>query len=175
MYINSGGRPGNLAHLSLYGFDVYRFPSNGYSGNRPTPPAELLFSSPGEHDSHGMTAAGSRYIWVMDRHANLAEILATSTGQRVNTVTLSGPLSSDPAPDLVDAAPSGDLLFVALRGAVPLSGDPHIATGNTPGLGVIAVDRSGDSGRLAAVIRISNRDDAGVDRADAHAVRVRLK
>jgi hypothetical protein len=56
-----------------------------------------------------------------------------------------------------------------------LSGDPHIATGTTPGLGIIAVQRSGSSGELKAILRISNVDDQGVDRADAHAVRVRAK
>jgi DNA-binding beta-propeller fold protein YncE len=176
MYINSGGRPGNLSHLNLYGFDVYRFDATGYVANAPTTPApQLLFNSPGEHDSHGMAAIEQRYIWVMDRHANLAEIISVSAGQRVNTVPLTGPLSSDPAPDLVDASPDGSLLFVAFRGPTPLSGDPHIATGSTPGLGIIAVNKQGDDGQLAAILRVTNRDAAGVEKADAHAVRVRLK
>jgi hypothetical protein len=51
----------------------------------------------------------------------------------VNTVNLAGEISNDPAPDLVDAAPNGNRLFVALRGPVPLSGDPHNAQGTTPG------------------------------------------
>jgi hypothetical protein len=75
----------------------------------------------------------------------------------------------------VDASPFGTRLFVAFRGSLPLSGDPHIATGNSPGMGIILIDRDGESGRLAAILRISNRDDAGVERADAHALRVRLK
>ncbi|MGH8434677.1 MAG: hypothetical protein ACRERX_09345 [Pseudomonas sp.] len=174
MYINSGGRPGNLAHLDLYGFDVYRLPTFGYSGSTPPTP-QLLFSSPGEHDSHGMTAVRNQYVWVMDRHANLAEVISTATGRRINTVPLSGALSSDPAPDLVDASPAGGFLFVALRGSTPLSGDPHIATGTTPGLGVINVNREGSGGELVAVLRISNVDAQGVERADAHAVRVRQK
>ena len=178
MYINSGGRPGALAHLEMFGFDVYRFPVAGFNrGNPPNAPMPLrVFSAPGEHDSHGMAATiGGRHIWVMDRHANAAEIISTSTNERVNTVQLHGALSSDPAPDLVDASPNGDFLFVALRGSMPLSGDPHIATGSTPGLGIIAVDRNGESGQLAAILRISNIDASGVERADAHAVRVRLR
>ena len=174
MYINSGGRPGNLSHLDLFGFDVYRLPTFGYSGDSPPAP-QLLFSSPGEHDSHGMTSVRNQYVWVMDRHANLAEVISTSTGRRINTVPLTGPLSSDPAPDLVDSSPAGGFLFVALRGSTPLSGDPHIATGNTPGLGVINVNREGSGGELVAVLRISNVDAQGVERADAHAVRVRQK
>ena len=50
-----------------------------------------------------------------------------------------------------------------------------IATGNTPGLGVINVNRDGSGGELVAVLRISNVDATGVERADAHAVRVRTK
>jgi DNA-binding beta-propeller fold protein YncE len=176
MFINSGGRPGALAHLDMFGFEVYRLPATGYAhGNRPNQPAAtLIFSAPGEHDSHGMAATiGERNIWVMDRHANVAEVISTETNQRVNTIQLHGMLSADPAPDLVDVAPGGDWLFVALRGSIPLSGDPHIATGSTPGLGIIQVDRNGESGRLAAILRISNTDAAGVERADAHAVRVR--
>lgn len=176
MFINSGGRPGSLPHLQLYGFDVYRLPTTGYEhGNRANQPApELVFSAAGEHDSHGMAAvAGDRHIWVMDRHANTAEIISTARRERVNTIQLHGALSSDPAPDLVDAAPSGNWLFVALRGSMPLSGDPHIATGTTPGLGIIQVDQRGESGGLVAILRVSNMDAAGVERADPHAVRVR--
>ncbi|MGH7471182.1 MAG: hypothetical protein ACRENP_24805 [Longimicrobiales bacterium] len=174
MYVNSGGRPGNLSHLDLFGFDVYRFPVFGYTdATKPRP--QLLFSSPGEHDSHGMVNVRNAHVWVMDRHANLAEVISTATGQRVNTVPLAGPLSSDPAPDLVDVSPAGGFLFVALRGPTPLSGDPHIATGNSPGLGVIALNRQGSDGELVAILRISNVDATGVERADAHAVRVRQK
>lgn len=177
MYVNSGGRPGALAHLDMYGFDVYRLPAPFPQGGAPNSPAPVrVFSAAGERDSHGMVAVGGgRYLWVMDRHANVAEVISTARGERVNTVPLAGALSSDPAPDLVDASPAGDRLFVALRGPTPLSGDPHIATGSTPGLGVIAVDRDGRDGRLIAVHRISNVDATGVERGDAHAVRVRLR
>jgi hypothetical protein len=178
MLVNSGGRPGNLPHLHLYGFDVYRFPVSGFgTGMANTPAPQLVYSIAGEHDSHGMAAAGpaERYVWVMDRHANAAEIIQTATMQHVGTIPLAGALTSDPAPDLVDQSPLGDRLYVALRGPTPLSGDPHIATGNTPGLGVIDVRNGGRDGELAAVLRITNVDAAGVERADAHAVRVRRK
>ena len=153
MYINSGGSPVNVSstnphHPDLYGFDVYQFPLTGYSpsaaANLPSP--LLLLSKSGMSDSHGIGAAGQgrgRYLWVMDRHANVAEIINARTGRWVNTVELAGALSDDPAPDLVDRAPAGDRLFVALRGSVPLSGDPHNARGTTPGLGIIEVTRGG--------------------------------
>jgi hypothetical protein len=178
MYLNSGGRPGRLEHLSLYGFDVYRFPTSGYAAGNPanTPRPTVVFSAPGEHDSHGMApVAGGRFIWVIDRHANVAEVLSAQAGRRVATVSLAGPMSIDPAPDLVDGSPDGRHLFVSLRGPTPLSGDPHVATGSTPGLGVITVGADGQSGSLTAIIRVTNVDDQGVEKADPHAVRVRRK
>lgn len=178
MYLNSGGRPGRLEHLSMYAFDVYRFPLRGYAAtNAPNTPAPtVVFTADGEHDSHGIApVAGERFLWVMDRHANVAEVLSTAQGRRVNTVRLAGALSSDPAPDLVDVAPDGRHLFVALRGPTPLSGDPHVATGSTPGLGVIEVAADGQNGNLKAIVRLSNVDDQGVEKADPHAVRVRRK
>ncbi|HXV85277.1 MAG TPA: hypothetical protein VD793_01190, partial [Gemmatimonadales bacterium] len=178
IYLNSGGRPGRLEHLSLYGFDVYRFPLSGFSPVNPanTPTPTVVFANPGEHDSHGMApTAGGRFVWVIDRHANAAEIISTEAGRRVHTVSLAGSLSADPAPDLVDAAPDGRHLFVSLRGPTPLSGDPHVATGTTPGLGIIEVAADGQAGALRAILRVSNVDSTGVEKADPHAVRVRRR
>jgi hypothetical protein len=183
MYINSGGSPVNVSstnphHPDLYGFDVYQFPLAGYSPSAaPNTPAPLvLLSKSGVSDSHGVGAAGpgrGRYLWVMDRHANVAEIINVRTGEWVDTVELFGALSDDPAPDLVDRSPIGDRLFVALRGSVPLSGDPHNARGSTPGLGIIEVERDGRSGRLAAVVPLTNPSQQPNQAPDAHGLRVR--
>lgn len=180
MFVNSGGAPVNLQGeehpvLHLYGFDVYRFPVTGYSAdagpNLPAP--EVVFRAEGARDSHGMAALrGDTYLWVADRHADVFEVLSAASGDHVATVALAGPLSENPAPDLVDVSPSGDLLFVALRGPTPLTGDPHNATGTTPGLGVVQVSPDGTGGELVAVLGITNPVD-GREMADAHAVRVR--
>ncbi len=183
MYINSGGSPVNVSssdphHATLYGFDVYRFPLKGYvTGGRPNKPAPtLLFSKSGAADSHGLAATGrGRYLWVMDRHGDVAEILRVPSGRRVNTIALNGPLTDNAAPDLVDASPSGDRLFVALRGPVPLSGDPHNAIGSTPGLGIIEVTHGGRSGTLAAIIPMTNAMQQPAQQPDPHGLRVRLK
>lgn len=184
MYINSGGSPVNVSsadphHPDLYGFDVYQFPLAGYSpsaaANIPAP--IRLLSKSGMSDSHGIGAAGEgrgRYLWVMDRHANVAEIINARTGRWVNTVELAGALSDDPAPDLVDRSPEGDRLFVALRGSVPLSGDPHNASGTTPGLGIIELKSGGRTGRLAAVVPLINPLQQPNQAPDAHGLRVRL-
>jgi hypothetical protein len=129
-----------------------------------------------DRDSHGMAMTGhDNYVWVLDRARNVAEVFSTKTDARVNTVDLVGAASGDPAPDLIDRAPSGNRLFVSLRGPNPLSGDPHVATGSTPGLGIIKVNKGGKDGTLTHVLSITNLDVNGVERADAHGIRVRRK
>ena len=136
MFINSGGSPVMVGpgHPAIYGFDVYRFPLTGFSATRPRnePAPELLLSEDGMADSHGLaTAGGNRYVWVMDRHADVVEIIEVATGQRVNTVNLNGALTGNAAPDLTDVAPGGNRIFVSLRSPTPLNGDPHNAMGHS--------------------------------------------
>lgn len=178
MYVNSGGRPGPMEHLHVYGFDVYRFALDAFKQPGPlpanTPAPRVVFTADGEHDSHGMVpTGGDRYLWVMDRHADVVEVIEIGTDKRVHTVPLNGPLTANAAPDLTDISPSGDLVFVALRGPTPLSGDPHNARGSTPGLGILEVLEGGRNGRLRAVLRLTNTGPDGVERADPHALRVR--
>ena len=71
------------------------------------------------------------------------------------------------------SSPDGNRVFASLRGSLPLSGDPHASTGNTPGVGVIRVTQGGRSGELQAIARISNVDAGGIERADPHGLRVR--
>jgi hypothetical protein len=183
MYINSGGSPVNVSsntpdHHALYGFDVYRFPLTGFSAGSAanTPAPHLLYSKKGSADSHGVAAAGKgRYLWAMDRHNDVAEILDLSTGEHAGTVNLNGPLTANAAPDLIDAEPAGNRLFVALRGSRPLSGDPHNATGSTPGLGVIEVTEAGRNGRLVAIVPMTNAMQQDGQSPDPHGLRVRLR
>ena len=178
MYINSGGRPGPMEHLQMYGFEVYRFPLDGFSAAKPrplnTPAPTVVFRADGEHDSHGMAqTGGGRYLWVVDRHADVVEVISTADGKHAGTISLNGALTKNAAPDLADSDPSGALVFVALRGPTPLSGDPHNATGTTPGLGILEVTDGGRSGRLRNIIRLTNVGEDGVERADPHGLRVR--
>ena len=87
MYINSGGSPvnvstGNPHHPDLYGFDVYRFPKTGYASSNPpnSPAPSLLLTKTGMSDSHGVASTG-KHLWVMDRHANVAEIIELRSGE----------------------------------------------------------------------------------------------
>jgi hypothetical protein len=185
MYINSGA--GDM-HTNPSEFDVYRFPLAGYdASNPPNTPARVVVYSDDtvppahERDAHGMIATEhNRYIWVFDRALRVAEVFDTFRLQQgrirhVNTISLVHPLSDIPTPDLADISPDGHRIFVSLRGPNPLSGSPHAATGSTPGLGVIHVTGGGKGGALKSVVRISNIDTAGVERADVHGIRVRLR
>jgi hypothetical protein len=175
MYLDSGG--GTAANLAQ--FDIYRMRTSGYRAENPenTPPPSLVFSDEAEErDAHGMAATRhGRFVWVLDRHGNLAEVIDTGVNRRVATVDLASGFSADPSPDLLGLSPAGDRLFVSLRGSIPLSGDPHASTGSTPGLMVVRLRGGGRSGVVEGIVPVSNRDAAGVERADPHGIGVRLK
>lgn len=174
VFVNSGG--GTAANMD--GFDVYAFPVTGYDpANGPNSPAPvLLFSDDdAERDSHGLALlTQGRYLWVLDRIQNVAEVFETATGKRVNTIDLNQGGPDGLAPDLADVSPDGNYVFVSLRGPTPLSGDPHASMGSTPGIGVIQVSELGMAGLLEHVVSIQNHDANHVEHADAHGIRVRL-
>ena len=178
MYVNSGG--GTMTNLSE--FDVYAFPLwKFWKLRKPAPPntpAPKLVLSLDEHehtDSHGATLARfGRYLWIADRMGNRMIVIDTWTDELANEIPLVGPLATDPAPDLMDASPRGDRVYVSLRGAIPLSGRPARLDRQhgrpVRDQGVQERARAGGSSRST---RITNVDAAGVDRADPHALRVR--
>jgi hypothetical protein len=86
---------------------------------------------------------------------------------------LAGDLSADPTPDILAVAPPGNHVFMSLRGPNPLTADPHVSTGATPGVGVMRVEAGGRRGHFEVVARVSNVDAGGVERADVHAIAVR--
>ena len=138
-------------------------------------------------DSHGMVGLNNKYLWSGDRHLNLIDAYDTGNGNiKVGTIVLSGALSQDPAPDLMDAAPDGSYVFATLRGPSPLTGnnkDVNNAVGSTPGVGVIKVEGGGRSGSLVGIAAISKKveekDKDGnpviKEKADPHGIQVRKK
>ena len=173
MYIDSGG--GTAANL--HQADLYAFPVDGYSSLNPpnTPLPALVFSDPSEGaDAHGATLTKhGKYLWVADRGRNFLWVVDTATDAIVNTIPLEDGPSSDPTPDLLAVSPNGSHAFMSLRGPVPLTADPHVSTGSTPGVGIIKVTESGRDGLFEAVARVSNLDGT-IERADVHAMTIRI-
>ena len=175
MYVDSGG--GTASHL--YGADIYAFPVSGFAPTNPPNiplPRVVLSDTSEEADAHGATLTKhQKYLWVADRGRNFIWVIDTTTDQMVNMIPLAGAVSADPTPDLLATSPNGSHVYMSLRGPNPLTADPHVSTGSTPGVGVIKVLQGGRSGYFEALANASNIDAAGVERADVHALSVRLK
>lgn len=175
MYVDSGG--GTAAHL--FGADIYAFPVTGFSPlNPPNVPAPtvVLSDTTEEADAHGATLTKhQRYLWVADRGRNFIWVIKTQTDEVVNELLLAGRISADPTPDLLATSPNGSHVFMSLRGPNPLTADPHVSTGSTPGIGVIKVRQGGRGGTFEALAPVTNVDQGGVERADVHALTIRLQ
>jgi len=172
MYINSGGP------LEA---DLYSFPLSGYAGSNPpnTPAPSLVYTHDGSpSDSHGgIRTTHDRYLWVGERFGNNITVVDTNSNAVVNQFSLIGSVSPDPAPDLMDISPSGNRVFVALRGPNPLTANNatfNNAVGTTPGLGILRVEAGGRRGVFYARVPISHIV-GGVERADPHGLRVLVK
>lgn len=177
MYINSGGgTAANPLEADLYTFPLSGFSTTPNPPNTPAPTLVFSHDARGFVDSHGavLTKHG-RFLWAADRAANRIVVVDTSNDTVANEIELVGAVSSDPAPDLLGIAPSGNRVYAALRGPNPLTGNaPGVnnAVGSTPGLGILRVTEGGSAGILQARAPITHIV-AGVERADPHGLAVR--
>lgn len=175
MYVDSGG--GTATHL--FGADIYAFPVTGFSPLNPPnvpEPTVVVSDASGDADAHGATLTKhQRYLWVADRGRNFTWVIDTQTDEVANEILLAGHVSDDPTPDLLATSPNGSHVFMSLRGPNPLTADPHVSTGSTPGIGVIKVRQGGRGGTFEALAPVTNVDQSGVERADVHALTIRLK
>jgi hypothetical protein len=178
MYINSGGgTPANSLESDLYAFQVSSFSTRASAPNTPAPKTVFSYDDRGFVDSHGATLVRGRFAWFADRADNSVVIVDTRTETVINEIYLDGMLSADPAPDLLDVSPGSNFVFATLRGPRPLTGnDPAVnnAQGGTPGVAVIRVSPGGRTGSLMGIAKTSKVVD-GLEMADPHAIRVRLK
>ncbi len=175
MYIDSGGGTAT----NLFEADLYALPVTGYSSSNPpnTPAPKLVFSEDvAEADTHGaaLVHQGS-FLWVADRGRNFLFVVDTQSDLVVNRINLAGQVSAHPTPDLLFPSPQETRVYMSLRGPNPLTADPHVSTGSTPGVGVIKVKRGGRDGEFVGIAPVSNIDSSGVERADIHAMAVRRK
>lgn len=177
MFINSGGgTAANPLEADLYAFPMSAIDATLKPPNTPAPSLVFSHDDRGFVDSHGaVLTKGERFLWVADRAANRVVVVDTASASVTGEFGLAGPVSADPAPDLMGIAPAGNRVFAALRGPNPLTANvPGVgnAVGATPGLGIMRVTESGRRGVLQAIAPISHVIDA-VERADPHGIAVR--
>jgi len=190
MYINAGGGDAaNPTEYDIYSFPLSGFPSSGFTPVNSPAPRVIVSRDEGDHDSHGMLLTREGYLWSADRFANRIDVIDTVTDTLVNTFSLQGPVTADPAPDLMVGYPRADYAFVTLRGPCPLTANaPGVnnAVGATPGLALVSIDDLGLNGRLQSLARINNVDSttpscapagapASNNRADVHGIAVRTR
>ena len=190
MYINAGGGDAaNPTEYDIYSFPLSGFPASGFTPVNTPAPRVIVSRDEGDHDSHGLLLTREGYLWSADRFANRIDVIDTVTDTLVNTFSLQGPVTADPAPDLMVRYPRADYAFVALRGPCPLTANaPGVnnAVGATPGLALVSIDDRGLNGRLQALARINNVDSttascapagapASNNRADVHGIAIRTR
>lgn len=177
IYINSGGgTPANPLESDLYAFPLSAFSTAPSPPNTPAPILVFSHDDRGFVDSHGIVLTkGGRYLWAGDRGQNRTIVVDTWSDVVVAEIPLVGSLSNDPAPDLMAIAPSGNRVYISLRGPSPLTGNAAAvgnAVGSTPGLAILRVEAGGARGTLHALAPITHVVD-GVERADPHGIAVR--
>ncbi len=116
-------------------------------------------------DAHGvrLTPDGAAF-WQVNRGSDDGQVIDADTFEVVAS------LDAGDTPDILDFAPDGSVAYVTQRGPNPLSGDPHVAVGQSPGLLVIDV-ATGEHLELLAPPEVTDAD--GVVLNDVHGVGVR--
>jgi DNA-binding beta-propeller fold protein YncE len=112
------------------------------------------------YDAHGFWFVDETELWIVNRETSNGAVIDPSTDEVIERI------DTAEAPDILWGSPDGEYLFASLRGPEPLSGDPHAATGETPGFSV----RHVESREIVDVIQ----PDAGNPSSDFHAVGVRV-
>jgi hypothetical protein len=79
-------------------------------------------------------------------HSGVMEVFDTATNERLAPLDLKSADAAHPSPDLMDIAPPANRMFISLRGPSPLTGDPHVSTGTTPGVMVMRIEADGSAG-----------------------------
>ena len=104
-------------------------------------------------DAHGFwfTETDELELWLLNRETNDGIVVDPSDDEAtepdddsVTPIEKFGPDTSAPpdgdSPDIMWSSPDDEYMFVTLRGAKPLSGDPHAATGVNPGFSVLDIE-----------------------------------
>jgi len=90
------------------------------------------------YDTHGFWFVendGERELWLLNRETDDGVVIDPETDEVIDEIEDYGP-----APDIMWSSPDDEYMFVTLRGPEPVSGDPHAAEGETPGISVLDVE-----------------------------------
>jgi len=118
-------------------------------------------------DGHGLlVVGGGRYLWMGNRATSTIVVINTERDVLAGFITGFGT-----APDIMALSPSGNHVFVALRGPNNLTGGPS-AKGETPGIAVFQVLDGGRSGRRILFVPIGDQSPASS--VDPHTIGVRV-
>lgn len=118
-------------------------------------------------DGHGLlVVGGGRYLWMGNRAT--ASIVVVNTERDVVAGFITG---FGTAPDIMALSPSGNHVFIAMRGPNNLTGGPG-AKGETPGVAVLQVLDGGRSGRRILFVPIGDQSPASS--VDPHTIAVRV-
>jgi hypothetical protein len=117
-------------------------------------------------DSHALRLSpdGSAY-WMVNRASDDALVIDAATFEVIREIT-----TGLVAPDILDFAPDGSRVVVSQRGPMPVSGAPHAASGDEPG---VAVLDAATGARVAFLVPPATVNADGVLLNDIHGVGVR--
>lgn len=109
--------------------------------------ADLVFTDPVQielpgEDTHGVSICtdeeGREFAWTVMRVSNDVNVVDLQTHEVISTLSLARSFSLNPAPDIIDLM--GRQMFVALRGAQPLSAIPALTdAARTPGVAILTL------------------------------------
>ena len=120
---------------------------------------EIARSTEG-YDAHGFWfTPDNEELWVLNRETDDGLVIDPETDEVIDEIDDYGS-----APDILAASPDGEYMFATLRGTTPISGDPHAATGDTPGFSVLDIE----SREIVEVIQ----PDGDNDGSDFHGIGV---
>ena len=120
------------------------------------------------HDAHGIRLSpdGSVY-WMVNRASDNALVVDAETLEVLEEYE-----DISDTPDILDFNADGSLVYISQRGPTPISGAPHAASGDAPGV-LIVNAQTGETVDLLAPPEATNDDDEVVN--DIHGVAFRIR
>jgi hypothetical protein len=165
IYISDDGERAIANWSGTFGDDADEVEGEFYSFDVDTYELRDTASSDGI-DAHGVRLTpDGQHFWQVNRGTDNGQVIDAETFEVVADIPDAGA-----SPDILDFSPDGASAYVTQRGPNPLSGDPHVATGDDPGVAVLDTETR----EVVEVLRQPEvTDDEGQIRNDIHGIAVR--